>query len=124
MADDAARIGNYQVASAPVLRRDPSTLALLSDLRHSEVLPISTRLGRISNHKWESDRFFGALAVLFFGGALGGLIGAFPFFGTHPTHAAKVAYVATLLVAVFIAILCGVARLCVRSERAESVAAI
>jgi|GEM_PF-6809973 len=113
------------------LSPDPKALATVEDLRLSELQGIHSKLGRVCKadrqHWWsriEWDAVFGALAVLFFGGVIGGAIALVPFLASSPTHRTRIEYYAVLIVGFFLALLCVVARSAIRAERVASVAAI
>ena len=98
-----ARGQTYQEAP-----RDPSVTTLAKDLRLSELLEISQRLGRVSQFRW--SRLWFAVALLFSGGAVGGWVTAAPTSGIRN--------------ALVIAGICAAAGLTAERERADSVAAI
>ena len=108
--------------TTPVLQPRPEAIQELAGMRHRELLVLSDRLGRMSNKKW--DRVFTGLALLFAGGVLGGGFGLIPFLAAEHTKVQSRAYVAAIVVAVAIAILCALASLAVKSEREDSCEAI
>lgn len=111
-------------STTPILQRNPAEIAVLSDVRHSEMRGISTRLGRLCNRKVDSERGFAAVALILFGGLAGGVFGAFPLWAASPSHQTKVYYLLALSLALLLGVVCLIARLAVRIERIESIEAI
>ena len=113
-----------QRSGAPILRAHPDALALVGDTKLSELKAISRRLGRMSKWKW--DRFFVGAMLLFLGGAIGAGVGLVPFLSSTPppSHVARREYIALVIIAGVIGIVCGVACLAAKSERDDATEAI
>ncbi len=105
------------------MRRSSAT-APLTDLRHDEVLTISTRLGRCCNRGVDSERAWGALSLILFGAFAGGVYGAFPLWAANPSHQTKVYYVMAAGGALVLGVVSLVARLSVHKQRNDTVEAI
>jgi hypothetical protein len=106
------------------LQRDEAALVELTSLRHSEVLTISTRLGRCCRRGFDWERVWGSLALLFFGGVAGGFFGGFPLWAANPAHQTKVYYVLAVASAAVLGVAALIARLAIHKERVESIEAI
>jgi hypothetical protein len=74
--------------------------------------------------RWDWTGFFTTVSVLCFGGAVGGAIGAIPFWATEPSHRAKIEYMVVLVVVIVLAIGSLFGRIGRTSAEAESVEAI
>jgi hypothetical protein len=59
--------------------------------------------------------------MLFIGGAVGGLIGLFPFLAAHPSHVARREYIAGVIIAFVLGFLCAVARATRDEQKIDSV---
>src|SRR4051794_36103338 len=85
-----------------VLQPDPVSVATMSDLRHREVLTISTRLGRMASPS-KVNRYGWAGSILI-GAVLGGGFGLIPFFSQtpRPSQLAQVIYLGLLAFALIL----------------------
>jgi hypothetical protein len=116
---------SYQAQAAPpTLAPSPEAIAEVVGLRHADVQSIATRLGRLDAREY--DRMFGGACTLFLGGLIGGAISMAPFLSTtpRPSSGSQLAYIVALAAAAVLALICGVARLAIRSQRTESVQTI
>jgi hypothetical protein len=126
----AAEMGAPATTIPAHLPRDPAATQTVDELRHDELITIHQALARLCGvgHSWvrrkimmELDKFFGACAVLFLGGVIGGTLGLFPFLDQHPTHVAKREYIGLLAVAGLIAFFCVLARIGIKGKEIESI---
>jgi hypothetical protein len=112
----------YQRATPAQLHPDSSDIAEIFGMRWRELDTISKRLQRMTKFRW--DKLFTAAFVLLAGGAGGAGFGLIPFLSQDPPDRDKWEYIALIGIAGFVAVLCGVASLCIRGERDDSVSAI
>jgi hypothetical protein len=109
---------------APIMPARSSAIAEVGNLRHRELMTIAKRLGRLSVWRW--DRWFAGAGLLLAGAAVGGGFALIPFLGASPgpSNESKTLYIALLLAAALLAMVCGGASLAIGSEREDSVTAI
>lgn len=107
-----------------MIEPSPEAVAELSKLRRRDLLSISKRLGRLKSRSW--GRWFAAVGLALFGAVIGGGFGLIPFLGADPgpSDTGKIAYFALMLIALILAVVCGLATLATEDERADSIAAI
>jgi hypothetical protein len=125
------------------LPANPDAISTVEDMRLSEVQGIHKRLGRICAAKREGrflhrtwkrvewDRFFGGLAVLFLGAAVGSAIAFIPLFNVENdsgersiSNRALIEYGSAVGVCVVVGILALIARMAIKAEREDSVMGI
>lgn len=114
------RLGN----GGNVLRRDPAATVTLEGLRHSEMLTISTRLGRVCQKESLWDRRFESLALICGGAVIGGGIGIVPFLSTHPRGGAIAIYGIALVALLLLGCVSVFASVKVAEIKTESVVTI
>jgi hypothetical protein len=94
-------------------------------------MSIHRSLGRLCGigRKWwtfhlEWHKIFGAAAILFLGGAIGGGIAMIPFLAAHPSHVAKREFIWLLAIDAAVGIGCLIARFAVRQQQVESIRSV
>jgi hypothetical protein len=113
----------YSRASEPTqLHPDSRDIAEVFGMRWRELDSISKRLERMAKFRW--DKVFTGLFVLLLGGSAGAAFGLIPFLATKPSAHSKHEYLFLIGIAIIVAALCGIASLCIKGERDDSVAAI
>jgi hypothetical protein len=102
-------------------------------MRHSELMTIQKRLGRLcarqrEPRRWkrnlEWDRIFGGLALLLAGVFLAGLLGLIPFLATDPSHVARREYIGLVVITGIATLIAAVARMAIKEQQEESVLGI